>query len=370
MSQKANTIENTENIVNVGPLYNGNSPTVGRAKRYPPSRKIKQAKKNLLKTRKLKQKSRNLHRRRAREGKASERELEANNEYNLGYKYFQDNEQLQRFLMNEEMRYQQEQERLEQTAREEEEKRRIQKAMKAMEELEKNRFYIRVDLEKKPFKASFIERLFSKRWFNFRNMEILYLSKNPAESYFKHIFFSSEYDIDGNNSLGSFGNYLQNGILRSGWKVYDRDIVDFFVPPVRYYTNYFPNYSPNYEWNEDYNNEQEYGKFEGFYENKKSLYKYIRGLPHFMEKAEAERKAQFTAPGKLESLQLKGLEETIKPFEKRTGKTVPRDVKNIIESYIMKRKPLPTYFEERNNIFKIDPTLFQGGKQRTLKKKD
>ena len=469
---------NNNNTVNqrLDPLYNTNLPTFGRAKRYPPSRKLKQAKKNLLRTRKQQQKSRNLWRRRAREGKESERtrnnanlnEISFDNmhsnatifvkdtvhtivsdtvahwslpadigitftnlektargerefDFNLvellyltdtpGESYyvfalihfpeegppqfyvfkadpsefftkhtiplnkegidqlgwaqkinqpFPTFESVIRFLENqpnvkETLRHKLNtynywynlQERMEENALIEVQKKEEQEAKQLFDKALPNSFYIRLDRRPRLLKASDLPGNFRHYFYSNNSLEILYKGTTEENSYY--YYFKRENDIVRDNIYDY--DFYANTHEETYWEVKKVNPVNFFR--TKFTTSYYNNW---------FNEEDTYKGPPGTYVTRflrpSEMANFAKDLPGFREKVAKEKQAVYTAPAKLESLQLKGLEGTIGQFEKATGKTVPRDVQNIIESYMMRRRPHSTYFEQRNNIYRIDPDLF------------
>ena len=168
--------------------------------------------------------------------------------------------------------------------------------------------------------------------------EILYKGVNPEETYFIRIDFSEELTESQELSLNDVAN---PGDASGVWEVrsldptsffqgeqdplQEEDIITYFIRPFAY----------------------------------KRLLQFIKSLPHFQEAINVFGKAKYTAPPKLTSLRLKGLEEMMKKFEQSKGKQVPRNVQNIIEEHLLERPHLQTYLRERDNLAKINTTLFE-----------
>jgi hypothetical protein len=232
----------------------------------------------------------------------------------------------------------------------------------------KNRFYIRINRKRSYSKLSDFVDDFKERYFHFNLIEVLYLSENPKQSYYYKVIREVE-DYNYMNNMNNY-NYRRRG-QRMGYGpeaeyyIYSFDPIDYFRP--HHEPHYYDYYGPNENNDSD---EAAGGVMETVFLRKSDILRYISTLPGFAEKLAAERKAPYTAPAKLESLQLKGLEGSIQQFEAKTGRTIPRNVQNVIESYMMRRRPPPQYFEQRNNIYRISPNLFtteQGYMPKNLK---
>lgn len=175
----------------------------------------------------------------------------------------------------------------------------------------------------------------AERFFPF---EILYKGSNPEETYFIRIDFSRELTETEELSLESVAN---PGDATGVWEVrsldpttffqeeqeplQEEDIITFFIRPHAY----------------------------------KQPLRYIKALPHFQEAMTAFGKAKYTAAPKLTSLRLKGFEEMMKKFEGSTGQQFPRNAQNLIEEHLLGRPHLQTYLRERDNLAKINTTLFE-----------
>lgn len=350
-------------------LYN--TPAFIRGKRFPSSRKVKQAKMNLLRTRKQKQRLQNLGRAKAREGKELERVLETVNLENLPKNKnaesmtSKERDKLEWNAMVRNMvRNAEEQERLLEEMAAKEKTERLEQAKKEMDKLPKNTFYIRFDYQKRLYKASYLIEILNKGFLSFGTMDLLYLSEEPEKSYARKLkwFFEEEeeyYNDFNNNNYFGRSRYRQPD---AGYKVYKMDPLDFFkAKPEALNSYYLGEYLNN---NNDVNYVREVnllGRYATLLRTNREVKQYLLGLPYFADKVKAEERAVFTTPAKLESLQLKGLEGSVKQFEKKTGTTVPRNAQNIIERYLMRRPPPSTYFQQRDNIYRIDPNLFTEG---------
>jgi hypothetical protein len=100
------------------------------------------------------------------------------------------------------------------------------------------------------------------------------------------------------------------------------------------------------------------GRSLGFLESGNRMRQYIERLPGFTDQAERERMAVYTAPGKMKSLQQKGLNALLQTMEKEYKKNLPPDTRNIIESYLFANRPHRLYIQGRNNLGKINTSLF------------
>ncbi len=477
-NQKNNNNNNTVNQ-RLDPLYNTNLPTFGRSKRYPPSRKVKQAKKNLLRTRKQKQRLQTLERRRAREGKESERSRNNANMNEISFKNMHSNttnfvkdtvhtvvsdtvahwslpvdigetftnlektargerefdfnlvevlyltdtpgesyyvfalihfpikgplefyvfkadpseffskhnipldkegidqiswaqkidqpfptfESVVRFLENlpnvkETLRHKLNtynywynlQERMEENALIEVQKKEEQQAKELFDKALPNSFYVRLDRRPRLLKVSDLPGNFRSYFYYHNSLEILYKGTTEENSYY--YYFKREDDVVRDN-IYDYDFYASTHV-ETFWEVKK-------VNPVNFFRTKFTTYYYNNWYNEENPYEGPPGTYITRFYRPSEMANFAKSLPGFREKVDKEKQAVYTAPAKLESLQLKGLEGTIQAFEKKTGKTVPRDVQNVIERYLMRKPPHSTYFQQRDNIYRIHPNLFTEG---------
>jgi hypothetical protein len=368
----ANEQINENNEVFVGSEWNVNQPSFGRVKRRAPGRTVRKEKKNRLLTRKEKQRQRNLSLQRARLGKHEERENElgpavVQNAPNTNANLNEDVNVSNNFA-GPGMFYNYNNENYNELERQEQE-RELQKMREEMAKAETNRFYIRVNREKPLYTTYELYEMIRRPGYVIpRFIQLLYLSKNPQESYYyeyvEHIEEDDEY------SYNSWGPYRRT--IYRGWKVYKKDPMEYFRRRIEphYYDFYGPNENEFNNMNMNFTNENIL-----VLTSRDGLLRHLKRLPHFQEESDKEvlrllkkERAKATAPAKLKELQLQGIEGWIQQMEAKTGMTMPRDAQNIIERGI---KPINyRYYQGRDNLQRIKTNLFdnQADVPRHLKK--
>lgn len=325
---------------------------------------LKQQKKaNLLRNRSRKQREREQAIRRQRGFKEEERELvEADSPDN---ELYFNNEELAQMERNEYEKELQEKYELEQKYK----KKQYKEAKKKFYEAKPNTFYIRFNKHEPFLKASEVFPRMKEIWHGF-SLEIFYKGtglKNSFYYYFQKDEPEEYYDND-NISYNSLNNdYFGMGMgiygyghhgyhyrrrAEESWSVVKADPVEFFKPI------HTPKY---YGWGGDewYFYRAPPGPLDATFYSTFTMRDYIKSIPGFMEKVQREKQAVFTAPPKLETLQLKAAEAAAEQFEEATGRHVPQNVRNQIEGYLRKiYKPTQRYYQTRDNLYKINTSLF------------
>jgi hypothetical protein len=182
----------------------------------------------------------------------------------------------------------------------------------------------------------------------------------------------NDYEVRGYNTLEIFhrGETLESSVYvlfcyrhfyddraerwKYGWEAVDLDpslFFDFYLDLDTFYEN-IKDAMDKGVWIYDT------GRSLGFLESGKRMRQYIERLPGFTDQAERERMAVYTAPGKMKSLQQKGLNALLQSMEKEYKKNLPPDTRNIIESYLFANRPHRLYIQGRNNLGKINTSLF------------
>lgn len=305
------------------------------------------------------QKQRNKAMRQAREMKSAEQRLEnaelvnqvinnGNNAYSLTTEEWYN--ELARREAEEEAEY----ERLER----EYEIEQIRKAEEKMKKAPKNTVTVRINDTNTNRIANFLSYLALRKPHKF---EILYLDEDPAKSYYYIFKFDDNRDSNNNNDyIYHYRRYQRreyNPFYNPFYNVFSKPPADYFRPV--FIPHYYNFYGPNE--NDDFDT---YGANFLRRVYTRDIFEYIRGLPNIKRiiKEEKEAKARreaakATAPAKLKELQLKGLEGWIQEMEERTGKTMPRNVQNVIERSI---RPFDyRYYQGRDNLQRIQTDLFQ-----------
>lgn len=298
------------------------------------------ARNNLTRSRLRKELERQRNMMRARQNKEGQRVFEENNtgrNNNINNVKSLSSSELNRLEMEELEYMEREHERME-----------VEKAVQAMNAAQKERFYIRVNY-KDMYKASELLEKLHDSTFYFDTLEVLRLSYIPEFTY----YYIINYDEEDEN------NYNHDDYGRVYYRQNRRMIFDVReVEPFEYFRESFEPHSWEFYGPPNNGYQISKGKHHQYIYNFIELVEFLTHLPGFMKKVQAERIAKITVPRKLTALQQKGLEGTIREFEKKSGKEVPRNMQNLIETY-MERKPPQMYYEKRDNLGKINTSLFQ-----------
>ena len=298
-----------------------------------------------------KQKQRELALRRLRGVKESQRNREnantnENNENN------ENNESNTRSLTESEQfeRTREEMERQEREAEElerQEELKEYRDAKARFDSVKPNTFLLRQN-KHNLLRASDLVRSF-RLYFHSNSFELLYKGVSEEDSYY--YFFEEHEEYDNNVQENNDFNFAVEPIHTMD--VYQVDPVLFFKKILA------PGF---FGWG---GREVDFfksppGTFVIHLDNHREMRDFVMELPGFREKVRREQEAVFTGPPKLERLRLRGLQEATRQFEERAGSAVPRNVSNTLETYLRSYYPAqPRYLQNRDNLSRINTTLFQ-----------
>jgi hypothetical protein len=229
-------------------------------------------------------------------------------------------------------------------------------ALAKYEQLPTDFFLFRINDIIYPFKAmKFIEKVSPYPTNTFpitdqQTVEILYKGLTPDQSYYYLIQKISrsafteeqEYRAPPVKAIG----VRSNGTIiysprRGAWTLRK-------LPPVSFFSDE-PTFNRHSEPDRTFYNPNDFFSYEHF----------LLNLPHLQEKAAKERQAVLSVQPKLKELQQKGLESEIQAYEQKKKIQFPRNVQDIIEQHMMGHMYPSQYLQQRNNLTKINTSLFQ-----------
>ena len=164
-------------------------------------------------------------------------------------------------------------------------------------------------------------------YYYMKTLEVFFLGDSLAKS--KYILFC-------------YHNYGWEGIELS-----PSIFFEFYMKP-QVFESQLGHFQADGDWSGMFESSKRLGRYTNIYH----IFQYIMELPGLSEQMERERVAPFTAPGKLKRLQEKGLNALV-------GERLPPNVQNIVESYMFANRPRQQHIEDRDNLARINTSLFQ-----------